>query len=283
MKDTEKGSFLIIFAVAIFGLYGVFIRFIAASPEFILFFMSVIVTIVFALGFLKKKTLFSVRNHRKAAILIGLAGVGNNLSYFMSFKLTTIANATLAHYTAPIFVAIMAPFFLREKLEKSTVAALLMSFIGLSLISNGIYLGSDQFLGIALATLSGLFYALSIILYKRMKDLPIYTIIFYQFFIGMLILIPFAAMNIPILDVSNIIWLLIFAGLFGIFAILIHLNGIKRVKAQHAGILGYAEPLAATAYAILLFSEVPTLFTIIGGLLIAAGGYIVIKLQKKEI
>ncbi|GAI06661.1 unnamed protein product, partial [marine sediment metagenome] len=46
-------------------------------------------------------------------------------------KLIAIANAVLLNYTAPIFVALLAPLFLKEKLEKSTLLALAISVAGI--------------------------------------------------------------------------------------------------------------------------------------------------------
>ena len=58
------------------------------------------------------------------------------------------------------------------------------------------------------------------------------------------------------------------------------MQGIKRVKSQHAGILAYTEPFAATFYAIFFFSEIPSFNTIIGGLLILISGYLIIRREK---
>ena len=71
-----------------------------------------------------------------------------------------------------------------------------------------------------------------------------------------------------------------FGLLYAVIAGNIHHKGISLVKAQHAGIIGFVEPVAAAAYAIFLFSEIPTLFTIVGGLLIIFSSYMVIRGQK---
>jgi drug/metabolite transporter (DMT)-like permease len=196
--------------------------------------------------------------------------------------MTTISNAILTHYTAPIFVAILAPFLIKERLEKITVISLILSFIGIIMIaySSGISLESENFIGILLGIVSGVFYAFSIIIYKYlMKDLPAYTLIFYQSFFGSIILSIFVYNQI-FLPLQSMLFLFVFALLFGLAATFLYFQGIKRVKAQHAGIMGYTEPVAGTIYAFLFFSEVPGISTLLGGALIVLGGYLVIRSQK---
>lgn len=272
-----KGAFLIIVAMAIFGFYGIFVRFLNLSSQLILFFNALFVTFIFFGLFLKKKENFKIKKHKLSLFLLGFAFVGNNLSYFKAFQLTTISNAILTHYTAPLFVAILAPVFLKEKLERVTIFSLLISFFGLILISiEGFSLGRENFLGIVLGVFSGLAYAFSILLYKHLlKEFSVYTLIFYQSLIGTIILTPLVLPRISFSLPFHL--LLAFALIFGILATFLHFQGIKRLKAQEAGILAYTEPLFGTTYAAFFFKEIPTFFSLIGGGLIILGGGLIFR------
>jgi drug/metabolite transporter (DMT)-like permease len=277
MKEEIKGFIFIILAMAIFGFYGIFVRFLNLSSQLILFFNSFFVAIILFFAFLKQKEKFSLKQHRLIILFLGMTFVANNFCYFKAFQLTTIANAILTHYTAPIFVAILAPLFLREKLEKITLISLIISFFGLFLIaSEGLSLSPANFLGILFGTASGLAYAFSIIIYKYLlRDLSVYTLIFYQSLMGSIILTPFVLPQIS----TSLPWfyLLSFALLFGIFATFLHFQGIKRIKAQQAGILGYTEPVFGTIYAFIFFAEIPTIPAFIGGALIILSGYLIFR------
>ena len=263
--------------MAVFGFYGIFIRFLNLSSQLILFFNALFVAVILFLAFLRQSERFNVRQYKLIILFLGMAFVANNFCYFKAFQLTTIANAILTHYTAPIFVAILAPLFLREKLEKITLISLIISFLGLFLIaSEGLSLSPANFSGILFGTASGLAYAFSIIIYKYLlKNLSVYTLIFYQSLVGSIILAPFVLPQVS----TSLPWfyLLSFALLFGIFATFLHFQGIKRIKAQQAGILGYAEPVFGISYAFLFFSEIPTKMSLIGGLLIVLGGYLIFR------
>ena len=279
MSEKNLGSILIILAMAIFGFYGIFVRFLSLSPQLILFFNSLFVVSILFFAFLKTKENFKIKKHRIIIFLLGLAFLANNLCYFKAFQLTTISNAILTHYTAPIFVAILAPLFLKEKLKRITFFSLLISFLGLVLMSfESFSLGKENLLGIVFGTLSGIAYAFSIIIYKHLlREISVCTLIFYQSLIGVVILFPFIfpqiSFSLPFFH------LFLFALIFGILATLLHFQGIKRVKAQEAGILAYTEPLFGTIYAFFLLKEIPTIFSLIGGGLIILGGGLIFKIK----
>ncbi len=93
----------------------------------------------------------------------------NMLTYLGALKYTDAAVAVLTHYTAPIFVAFLAPLFLREKVKKDTIFSLVIAFTGFFIIffkrppGNG-----TTVLGTVLGLLSGLFYAFIIITGKML-------------------------------------------------------------------------------------------------------------------
>ena len=57
-------------------------------------------------------------------------------------------------------------------------------------------------------------------------------------------------------------------------------DGIRFVRVEHAGILGYLEPVTAPFWALVLVAERPPLTTWLGGALIIAAGMTVIGLSK---
>jgi drug/metabolite transporter (DMT)-like permease len=53
-------------------------------------------------------------------------------------------------------------------------------------------------------------------------------------------------------------------------------DGIRHVRVEHAGILGYLEPVTSPLWAFLLIGEAPPWTTLVGGALIIAAGVLVI-------
>jgi DME family drug/metabolite transporter len=71
---------------------------------------------------------------------------------------------------------------------------------------------------------------------------------------------------------------ILFMGLFcTALAYMLYVEGVRRVRVEHASILGYLEPLSAPVYAVLLLGETPAMTTLAGGALIVVAGVLVIR------
>ena len=283
MRDTLKGALFVIAAMFIFGFMGIFVRFLNLPSHVIVFFNFLFTSIIlFVIFLIKDRRVILVRKYWWIMALLGLFNVLNNFFYYQAYVKTTISNAVLTHYTAPIFVALLAPFILKEKLEKITIAALAISIVGLFIISyQSLSFQSKELIGISYGTASGLMYALVIITIKHLtKCLSIFSVNIYHSFIGSMILLPFVSATDFKINANVVFLLVLFALIFGIIATLIHFAGIKRIKSQHAGILAYLEPIVASFYAFIFFFEVPSFSTVVGGLLILFSGYIILRREK---
>lgn len=85
MKEKTKGLIFIIGAMGIFGLYGIFVRFLNLTPQLILFFNAFFVALILLLIFLKKREIFNIKQHRLIILFLGIAFVANNFFYFAAF------------------------------------------------------------------------------------------------------------------------------------------------------------------------------------------------------
>ena len=131
--------------------------------------------------------------------------------------------------------------------------------------------------GMIFALLSAVTNASALVLVKKiMLKLNVYTMMFYRFLINTIILTPFILIGSSI-NTETLPLLALFGIVFAGIGITLHFEGISRIKIQRAGVLSYIDPLSATFYSILLFSEIPSIFTIIGGLLILLSSYLAIK------
>jgi drug/metabolite transporter (DMT)-like permease len=196
---------------------------------------------------------------------------------FSSMKLIAIANAVLLNYTAPIFVGLLAPLFLKEKLEKSTLLALAIAATGIVVIaySQGLQTGGLNFLGVTLGLLAGLAYAAYMIVSKRaLFSFSSQTVAFYSYLVATLVLIPFVLG--AKLSASSTSWvLLLVLGIFNTaLAVTLYLKGMAMVKAQKGVVFTYLEPVSAVVFGFLFLAQPPTLLMLAGGFCILIGGYI---------
>jgi drug/metabolite transporter (DMT)-like permease len=210
-------------------------------------------------------------------LLTLIMGTVQGLSIFLFYaalEKTTVTNAVLLTYTAPIFGAILSVIFLREKLEHRTIVAILTSFLGVALVSDltNFKFGSDQTTGSLLALLGGFFYAAMAISSKSLtqKTTPLYAA-FWQYFIIM-VLTSFTIFGITAPSITQNILPLVYLGwIAGGIAFLLFMKGASLVKGQIIQIITMTEVVVAGLAATLLLGEPLTQSTIIGGILILSG------------
>jgi drug/metabolite transporter (DMT)-like permease len=286
------GYLKIVTAILIWSSLGIFIRKIELPNHCIIFYASTVAgllqfILLISTGlFNKVKQAESSIRSAVFLVIAPLCFIANALLFYFAFRNTTIANAVLTHYTAPVFVALLAPLLLREKIHKTAWLAIILSSIGLWFILGGGNHVSElsrydkEHLGIIAGALSGLAYAFLILTIRRIASL--YSSLFITFIqngIVTLLLLPFVY-TIPF-PMESLPYLLIMGVIHSTIAPLLYVQGLKSVKANEAAILGYFEPIGATILALIFFHEVPGLQALIGGALILYSGYMILRSRGK--
>lgn len=282
------GYFKIIAAILIWSSLGIFIRKIELPNECIIFYSAMIAGVIQLIVLLVSGRMNKEREMKtdpRSAIFLVISPfffIANTMLFYFAFRNTTIANAVLSHYTAPIFVAMMAPLLLKEKIKGTTWLAIILSSIGLWSILGGnnpfadISAGSRENLGIIAGAMSGLAYAFLLLIIKRIAS--VYSALFITFIqngITSMLLLPFVfAVTVP---TQALPYLLIMGIFHSTIAPLLYVNGLKDVKANEAAILGYFEPVGAIILAFVFLHEVPGAAALLGGTLILYSGYMIIK------
>jgi len=212
---------------------------------------------------------------------LGVSDAFNVLLFFAAYKIT-IAIAVLAHYLTPIFVAILAPFVLRERVTRRTVAAVVTSFAGLTLLlasSQSAANGSAAFQSAALGAGSAVFYASNVIVNKFVAHT--FSTSETMFWHG-IVATPLLAAFVPrdawaAVDTRAAAFLAIASVGPGALAGLAFVWGLRRMPAAHASTLTLLEPLVAVLTGAALFKEALGWRTLVGGALILSGALAVVS------
>ncbi len=282
------GYLKITIAILIWSSLGIFVRKIDLPNTGIIFYPAVIA------GSIQLLVLLSTGQIRNAVrsdnssrdffllMLIPVFFVANTFLFFFAFKNTTIVNAVMTHYTAPIFVALLAPVFLKEKILKVAWLAILLSSIGLwSMLETPVFSDIVSFpdserQGIIAGVLSGFTYALLILLIRRIaKKYSSLFIVCVQNCLVALMLLPFIA-GIP-LTPQALPYILILGIVHSTIAPFLYVQAFHSVKANEAAILGYLEPVGAVILALIFLHEIPGLMALLGGALILCSGFIILR------
>ncbi len=284
-----KSYLKIVVAMLIWSTWGLLIRWMALPPVVVLFSTSMIGGIVVPIV-LKIKGDFphAVFELKSWHLFVGLAAASilNNLTYFYALGHTTVSNAIFTHYTAPVFVAVLAPFLIAERLRRVTLLALPVATAGMVMIvtsGGGVSLESAHLPGILAGTASGLGYAFVIIITRRLGQLLLHhKAIIVLLWITAVTTAPAALTAGCSIGARTGILLLITGVMHSTTAPLLYFSALRRVLAQHAAILGYIEPLAAIPMAFLFLNEKPPLIALSGGFLILFSGYLIVRSKARE-
>ena len=191
-------------------------------------------------------------------------------------------------YTMPFWVMVLAWPMLGEKLRGLQWPAAILSTMGMLFILDPLHLGTDTF-SMFLAVLSGIFWALSVILAKKLHqrspDLDLLTLTAWQMFFGSIPLVVVALLvpSPPIQWAPYFIGAVIFNAVFcNALAWLLWLYALQRLTAGVASMSSMLAPVIGVLAAWLQLNEVPSATELIGMTLIAASLVIISMISIRK-
>ena len=292
MIKKVNGRVKIISAMLIFGSIGVFVKNINLSSSEIALLRGVIgsIFLICATFFLRQK--LSFKSIQRNIVLLFLSGsaIGFNwILLFQAYKYTSISNATLSYYFAPIVVIILAPFVLKERLSLAKVGCILAAMLGLFLIVN---LGSsstnasyNHVVGILYGLSAAVLYASVILMNKFIKDLAGFETTLVQLVVAVVVLSPYVFIKDHFefsgLNSRSILLILIVGIIHTGLAYFLYFTSIKELKGQTIAVLSYIDPISAVIIAALFLGESMSFIQMIGGALILGSAFLSERLETK--
>ncbi len=269
-----KGRLEIAVSMLIWGSVGIFGRFSGLSGIGVAFARvsigALILAAVVATSAKEDLSLIPKLLRRKWRPLLGL-GLSLALNWaflFTAFNYTTIANAVLVYYTAPIIATLISWRFMGERVSAERWGLIGLAFLGLVMIISGqrVDLRNRAFLGVMLALVAAFFYSLIPNFGRFLREVDGKILTLLQLVIASLVLAPLMKVG----GIGAPVWwaILILVVVHTSLALFLYMEGLKEVEVNEAALLSYLDPMSAVFYAFLIFGEVPGINTAIGGALI---------------
>lgn len=276
-------------AGVVWGSIPIFVRMVDVSP-FVIVFWRVAFGAATALIYLlitgKVKELKHLRGRGILALLaLGALLAVNWVLFFGAFALTRVAVVELISYTGPVFVAALAPLAIRERFDLHIVVPLVLALGGTALIfgMGGLSGRDDDSLwGALMAFGTALIYAGLMLTSKRLLrtiDPPVLA--FGEYVFAAILLLP-AVFLLPG-PTGGKEWgaLATLGAVHTTIAILVFLSGLRRVRADHAAVFTYAEPVTAVIFAAIFLAEPLGWATAVGGALVVTAGVLVARMAPR--
>ncbi len=259
-NERYKAICALVLCAALWSIGGLLIKMVSLNPLAIAGMRSAIAALVMLAVIKKPKFTWSF-----AQIGGAVAYTGTVMMFVSANKMTTAANAILLQYTAPIFVALLSWWFLKERVSaKDWIAiAIVMGGMVLFFVDD---LQTGSFLGNIIAILSGVSFAVQAIFMRMQKDGSPAESILLGNLLTALIGLPFMFQKIPtVSDITGLVLL----GVFQLgLAYALYSYAVKHVSALETILIPVVEPILNPVWVFLFMGEAPGFWALIGGLIV---------------
>jgi drug/metabolite transporter (DMT)-like permease len=256
----NKHVLLLLAAAILWSLGGVLIKSIDWTPLAIAGSRSLIAIVVIGL------VMPGVGRKISWRILPGaLAYAGTVVLFVIATKLTSAANAIFLQYTAPIYIAIISPWVLRERTKPLDWLLILVALCGVALFFVD-QLSLEGLSGVIAALASGVSFAwLTVFMRLHRNESPEAIVL-----LGNVLTLLFASpWMFPFANLErNGIWILLLGVLQLAIPYLLYSRAIKHIRALDAAIISIIEPILNPIWVILVRGEHASRWSIFGGAIV---------------
>ena len=209
-------------------------------------------------------------------------------TWFASLRLTSVASAAVLVNTHPVFIVLGSFIFLKERIRGKSLPFIALTFVGSIVIALGDYgHGSRNLQGDLLALAGAFFVSVYMLVGRTVRkevSLPLYAFTVYGI----------SSVVLLILDMGTRSALYPYAPreflIFFLLALVCTIGGhtvfnwaLRYVKPSFVSTAVLGEPVFASIFALLIFREKPSLFTLMGGLLVITGIFFFIRITRRDL
>ncbi|MCY9089335.1 DMT family transporter [Bacillus mojavensis] len=278
-----KSKIQFILSMIIFGTMGLVERYIdLSSSETALLSSSIGCLFLIVVFMMMKKTIpwKLVKANAYTLFLSGIAVGGNWIFLYQSYNHTTLTNATLGYYFAPVFVMILSPFVLKEELSVKKMVCIGVAIIGMVLIvGNGISAsGTDDLLGIFFGLVAAACYAALMLLNKFIHRMGRLEITIIQLGLTAFLLLPYVffteGFGIFGVSRSSVPFIIILGIVNTGIGFWLFFSGMQKLKGQSIAMLSYVDPFVAILISAMILREQMTIVQMLGGALLLGSTFV---------
>lgn len=280
MQNKSKGILCMLASALAFTFMGVAVKSAGDIPVFQKVFFRNFVSFFVALYIIKKSgaSLFGQRRNMPLLTLRSVLGLAGVMLNFYAIGKLPLADSSMLNKLSPFFVTIFAFFFLKEKLNKMQVLALIGAFIASLLVIK------PEFSMAMLPGLAGFLSAISAgaaytIIRHLSKDEEPATIVFYFSMVSLIGAFPLMMMNFVVPSANEWFWLL-GTGFFASIGQFMVTMAYKYAPASEVSVYNYSSIVFSIIVGFVLWRELPDVYSFVGGVLIIFIAYGIYRYNK---
>ena len=189
--------------------------------------------------------------------------------FSLANKLTTAANAIVLQFTAPLFIVLFSALFFRSRIKRNDLIAVLCTMVGIALFFFD-QLDGGKLVGNCVAILAGAVMAGMYMCMGEAKGAERFSAILIGQIVSMLISIPFIITTKPVLDATNLLYVVILGVLQIGVPYILFAKAAEFCPPLACSLLGALEPLLNPVWVLLFYGEKPGAWALVGGVIVVA-------------
>lgn len=277
-----KYYLMFVAAMLIFGSNGVFASMLDMSGAQLVLLRTLIGGAVLLIIILisRSRTPREVLLREKWRLLFAGVCLGANWALlFEAYNLMNVSLATLTYYTAPVLVLVLAPFVLKERQNSLAYVGMLVVVVGMLLVVGTDFgEGGVTVTGLVVGLGSAVFYAMLMLVNKKISGVSGLNLTFIEIIIAAVILLPYVfatSGGVPLpTDARGIFALLFLCTVNTGFACWLYFSSMNRLPAKAVALMGYFDPVSALVFSAVFLDERLSTVQFIGAVLVLAGALV---------
>ncbi|RLQ93777.1 DMT family transporter [Falsibacillus albus] len=282
MSNRNKGIILLLLSAFGFAMMAALVKLSGDVPTVQKTLFRNMVSAIIAFGFVvyHKERLFGRKENQKILLLRSSLGTIGIVLYFYAIDHLVLSDADMLNKLSPFLTILFSALFLKERARMFQVIAIIIAFLGTLFIIKPSF--SYEFIPYLAGVLSAVFaagaYTVLRVLGSKEK---FYTVVFYFSFFTTVSMLPFVFIYFEPMSLKQLIYLLL-AGVFatiGQFGITI---AYKFAPAKEISIFFYSTVVYSALISIMIFGQVPDMYSIIGYIIIFGASFYMFVKNNKE-
>ena len=269
---------MIISALA-FTFMNVFVKSLNSFSVYQIVFFRSVGSLFFTIPFLLKNKISLLGNKKGLLVMRSIFGLISMTLFFLSIKYIAMGTAVSIRYIGPIFAAVFALLFLKEKIKPIQWFFFLMAFLGVLVLKG--FDAEMEIKGIVFALISAVFVGLVYITIRKIGNEDHPVVVVNYFMIISAVIGGLLSINGWITPVGKEWLMLLSLGVFGYFAQLYMTKAMQVGETNQVAPLKYLEVIFTIIMGLVWFKEIYTVWSLVGILLIISGLTLNVITKKK--
>ena len=237
-----------------------------------------LISLLISYADIKRKKIAIWGNNKKLLVARGVAGSLALLCVYYAVTTLPLAEATLLQYMYPVFTAMLAFFFLKEKIQRSTLICIALCLLGLlAMVKPNLSLSGENVLpwfSVFIALTGALGSGVAYVIVKKLSKTEDSSVIIFYFPLIALPLSVFLLGDQFVIPDTEALFLLLLVGVFTQVGQVGLTKAMQTEVAAKVSAFSYVQVIFSALLGVFIFNEIPSVWTLIGGVLIVVGALV---------